>query len=218
MLLNGEKMSKSTGNFITAQDAIDRFGADLFRYYLVTASHYRTLDDFTFDKLEQKREEYERLVTSMANISSLLRFKPAAPTDSYSEKVKSFEEKFVESMDDDLNTPGALAVIFEFVNYLNTILNKANIKEDIRNQLAKDYELFLTLANILSIQPIPRTEADVLLDQMLILRQEARKNKNFQFADEIRDKILEQGYKVEDKPWGSHAIRLPKKPESLLKN
>ena len=218
MLLNGEKMSKSTGNFITAQEAIDRFGADLFRYYLVTASHYRTLDDFTFDKLEQKREEYERLVTSMANIESLLRFKSAIPTESYSSQAKSFEEKFVEAMDDDINTQGGLASLFEFVNYLNTILNKANSKEEIRNQLMKDYELFLTLAGILSIQPIPRTETDVLLDQMLQLRQEARKNKNFQFADEIRDKILAQGYKVEDKPWGSHAIRLPKKLSSLLKN
>ena len=134
----------------------------------------------------------------MANIESLLRFKPATPTESYSSQATSFEEKFVEEMDDDINTQGGLATLFEFVNYLNTILNKANSKEEIRNQLAKDYELFL--------------------DQMLQLRQEARKNKNFQFADEIRDKILAQGYKVEDKPWGSHAIRLPKKLESLLKN
>lgn len=218
MLLNGEKMSKSTGNFITAQDAIDRFGADLFRYYLVTASHYRTLDDFTFDKLEQKREEYERLVTSMANISSLLRLKPVDPAPDLSTQAAAFEKKFVAAMDDDLNTPSALAVIFDFVNYLNTLLNKANSKDDLRSQLAKDYELFLTLAGILSIQPIPRTEADTLLDEMLQLRQEARKNKNFQFADEIRDKILAQGFKVEDKPWGSHAIRLPKKPASLLEN
>ena len=218
MLLNGEKMAKSTGNFITAQEAIDRFGADLFRYYLVTASHYRTLDDFTFDKLEQKREEYERLVTSMANIESLLRHKPVSPVDSISSQVKSYEEKFIEAMDDDLNTPNAVAVLFEFVNYLNTLLNKANSKDELRKQLAKDYELFLTLASILSIQPIPRTQTDDLLDEMLLLRQEARKNKNFQFADEIRDKILAQGFKVEDKPWGSHAIRLPKKPTSLLSN
>ena len=218
MLLNGEKMAKSTGNFITAQEAIDRFGADLFRYYLVTASHYRTLDDFTFDKLEQKREEYERLVSAMANIESLLRHKPATPTDSYSSQVKAFEEKFIEAMDDDLNTPNAVAVLFEFVNYLNTFLNKANSKDDLRNQLAKDYELFLTIAGILSVRPIPRIQADELLDEMLLLRQEARKSKNFQFADEIRDKILAHGFKVEDKPWGSHAIRLPKKPSSLLNN
>ena len=218
MLLNGEKMSKSTGNFITAQEGIDRFGADLFRYYLVTASHYRTLDDFTFDKLEQKRDEYERLVASMANIESLLRIKPSTATDSYSVHVKAFDEKFKEAMDDDLNTPSALAVVFEFVNYLNALLNKANSKEDIRNQLAKDYELFQTLASILSIRPIPRSEIDVILDELLILRQEARKSKNFQLADEIRDKILAHGYKVEDKPWGSHVIRLPKKPTSLLQN
>ncbi len=218
MLLNGEKMSKSTGNFITAQDAIDRFGADLFRYYLVTASHYRTLDDFTFDKLEQKRDEYERLVTSMANIETLLRVKPVTPSDSFSPQVTTYEEKFIEAMDDDLNTPSALAVLFEFINYLNTLLNKANSKEDLRIQLAKDYQLFIILASILSIRPIPRTEADVLLDELLQLRQEARKAKNFQLGDEIRDKILAQGYKVEDKPWGSHAIRLPKKLESLLKN
>ena len=53
---------------------------------------------------------------------------------------------------------------------------------------------------------------------LMKLRQEARKSKNFQMADEIRDKILAQGYKVEDKPWGSHVIRLPKKVTSLLNN
>lgn len=218
MLLDGEKMSKSTGKFITAQEGIDRFGADLLRYYLVTASHYRTLEDFTFDKLEQKREEYERLVTSMANIESLLRFKPTQPNSSISPEAKTFEDKFIDAMDDDLNTQSALAVLFEFVNHLNTLLNKANSKEDLRSQLAKDYELFVTLATILSIRAIPRTDTDVVLDELLLLRQEARKSKNFQLADEIRDKILAQGYKVEDKPWGSHTIRLPKKPTSLLKN
>jgi cysteinyl-tRNA synthetase len=216
MTLECEKMSKSTGKFITAQDAIDRFGADLFRYYLVTASHYRSLDDFTFEKLEQKREEYEKLVTSMANIESLIRIKGANPTESFSSEATSFEKKFTEALDDDLNTPNAMAVLFEFGNYLNNLLSKANSKDDLRNQLVKDYEMFLTLASVLSIRPIPRTETDVILDEMLQLRADARKNKNFALGDQIRDKILAQGYKVEDKPWGSHAIRLSKKPESLL--
>ena len=58
-----------------------------------------------------------------------------------------------------------------------------------------------------------KTELDDLLQGLLLLRQEARKSKNFEMADHVRDMILKQGYKVEDKPWGSLVIRLPKKPE-----
>ncbi|MHA2364375.1 MAG: cysteine--tRNA ligase [Candidatus Hodarchaeales archaeon] len=210
MTLNGEKMSKSTGNYISASEGIDRVGADLFRYYLVTASHYRTLDDFTFDKLEQKRDEYEKLQTMMAAVESLLRRRETSTMDSYSEEAEKFKKDFIEAMDDDLNTPKAMAVLFSFVTSLNNKLNKTANKLDLLNQLAKDYELFLSLAEILAIRPIPHHEQmDELLEILLDLRNEARKKKNFFEADIIREKILSMGFKVEDKPWGSHVVRLP---------
>jgi cysteinyl-tRNA synthetase len=213
MTLNGEKMSKSTGNYISAQDAINQIGKELLRYYLVSASHYRTLDDFTFSKLEQKREEFEKLLMTMANIESLLNKRKADQTEHYSPEAEKFKQHFILAMDDDLNTPKAMSVIFNFLNYLNSLLNKASKNGELLNQLAKDYQLFLELAKILQIEPLEKEEFDYLLDNLLELRQEARKNKDFEMADKIRDIILERGYKVEDKPWGSHVIRLPKKPE-----
>lgn len=213
MTLNGEKMSKSTGNYISAQEAVDKFGAELYRYYLASASHYRTLDDFTFTKLEQKRDEFEKLVTSMANVESLVSFKNPKLANYVSSEASKYEQEFKKAMDDDLNTPVAMSVIFNYVNYLNSLLNKATKNEELLSQLAKDFELFLSIAEILSIRPIPKTSIDLLLKDLLKIRQEARKNKNFELGDSIRDLILEKGYKVEDKPWGSHVIRLPKKSD-----
>ena len=114
-------------------------------------------------------------------------------------------------MDDDLNTPEAMAVIFNFQNHLNSQVKKAFKDDNILNQLAKDYSKFLTLAEVLSINPIPDDDYDNLFANLLTLRQEARQNKDYETGDKIRQMILDMGFKVEDKPWGSFVIKLPKR-------
>lgn len=210
---NGEKMSKSTGNYISAREAIDRVGADLLRYFLVTGSHYRSGDDFSYEKLEQKRDEYERLQTMMATVRYLLRQKPVDPSEEPSPESAKFREQFVVAMDDDLNTAKAMAVLFQFVNWLNGRVGKSANDDVLRSLLTTDYNLFLEMADVLAIRPLPHTGEDEVLDVLLRVRAEVRTAKDFVTADKIRDEILALGYKVEDKPWGSQVIRLPSPPQ-----
>jgi len=209
MTLNNEKISKSTGVLITASEAIFKFGADFLRFYLVTGSHYRTLEEFTLEKLKQKQDEYNRLQVMMAAVSSFLQKHEIMGTITFQHEADQFKSDFIKAMDDDLNTPKAISVLFNFENFLNNQLEEAIEDQNKSKDLSLLYKQFLELANILAIRPIPRNKIDEVLDILLELRDEARKNKNYLEADKIRDSIKKLGFKVEDKPWGSHVIKLP---------
>jgi len=116
-----------------------------------------------------------------------------------SSEALKYKREFEDAMDDDFNTPKALSVLFAFSTYLNKQVESIAEKSGLR----ADYELFLKLVGVLAIEPPPITSKDQLIEWLLELREEARQNKNFEFADRIRAELGQLGFVVEDKPWGA---------------
>lgn len=185
--IDKEKMSKSLGNFITIRDVLKEHSPEVMRYFLV-ASHYRSPLIYTPDVLLQAKQSLGRFYTA-------LRFLPEAKQDSGTE----YETKFLAAMDDDFNTPIALAVLFDLAHEVQRLRDK-----DI-NAAAKLGALLKYLGSILGIlQDNPEDyfqtgDVDVAkIDKLIQARQQARKDKDWAEADRIRKELSAMNIVIED--------------------
>lgn len=174
LTVDGQKMSKSLGNIVTIGQVLEKHPADVLRLFFLGA-HYRSPIDFTWERLEESAHAYDRLITFLSHCEA------AGEGPSPNGAVEA-EERFYEAMEDDLNTPRALAVLYDKVAHPSRPAS-----EKVR-QLGKRLGLFQNEAG--AIEP----EAGKLIHQ----RDEARQKKDFQTADLIRWKLMEMGYVVED--------------------
>ncbi len=192
MLLNGEKMSKSLGNTVGMREAIERYGADAFRLFVLT-SHYRSPLNFTDEALRSMRRGVQRLA-SAANAELPGR---GEPFDS-----EPFRRRFIEAMDDDLGTPGAVAVLFELAHAVH---RGRDAGQDVRAAQATLRELASVLGLALAAEAEEEAAADAVpfIELLLEVRQELRALRQFTVADKIRGRLSELGIAVEDTPEGS---------------
>ena len=148
-----------------------------------------------------KQQEYEKLLITMAAVQSFLKLHKTEIRRTLSPEAAHFQKMFEEAMDDDLNTSKTVAVLFDYSNWLNKSLDTLSLQNnpDLLNQLSSDYTLFLKLADLLAIEPISKDKSDQLIEYLLELRKQARNEKSFALADQIRDHILAVGYKLEDR-------------------
>ena len=117
--INNEKMSKSAGNFFTVREIADRYGYEPIRYFMLTAG-YRMPLNYTVELIESCRSSLERLYTCRENLDFAIDHAHGTDT-ALTEKAAAAKEKFIAAMEDDLNTPDALAAVFEFVKDINTL-------------------------------------------------------------------------------------------------
>jgi len=213
VLVGGEKMSKSKGNFKTVQEEVDRFGAALLRYWVV-ASHYRSPIDYTDESVRDAGRALERLQIALQGVERYSALPDGADdAEAAAELVKQTEAArtaFLAGMDDDFNTPAALASLFILSTEMNRLTGSARAKSDTGVAAAsgaRDLVLELTSVLGLDLAPgSPAAENDVvapLMDLLLAARQALRKNKDFAAADELRNGLKEAGIVVEDRPDGS---------------
>ena len=196
--INNEKMSKSLGNFFTVREISEKYDLQIIRFFMLSA-HYRSPLNFSDDLVESAKASLERIKTAVSRLDEMIN---AAGTEALSadesEKLKDidgFVERFDAAMDDDLNTADAISVIFELVKYANTNVNDKSSKEFAQ----KIYDVIVKLCDVLGIKA--KTEAELLdadIEKLIEERQQARKDKNFARADEIRNSLLEQGIILED--------------------
>ncbi len=174
LTVNGQKMSKSLGNIIRIRDVLEKHSADVLRMFFLSA-HYRSPQDFTWERLEESAHAYERLVAFLSHSE-------AAGKERTPQEVREAEKKFHEAMEDDLNTPRALAALYDWVAHPGQAAGQ------------KVRELGRTLGFFQAGEGAVEPEAQKLVGQ----RDEARRKKDFQAADTIRRKLIEMGYVVED--------------------
>lgn len=174
-----EKMSKSKGNFITIKEALRRYNGKVIRYFFAS-NHYRTPISFSFDILEQSKNALERLNNFVLGLKS------SKEKDDL-QLIKETKEKFVEAMNDDFNTPQALAVIFDFMNKVN---KKGGGK--------KSYQLMLEFDKVFNILTIKEKKLSAEIKKLIQERERARRKKDFRKADKIREKLKEKGIILED--------------------
>ena len=194
--VDNHKMSKSLNNFFTVRDVANVYGYEPIRYLMIS-SQYRGPINYSVDILEQGKNALERLYTCRDNIDFAL--KNANEGGSIPAFTQERKNEFITAMDDDLNTADALAAVFGLVRDINTAIAEGAGKDTL-NAFA---EIFDELTGVLGLVYNRKTEAlDSEIEALIEKRTEARKNRDFKTADEIRDKLKEMGIILEDTPQG----------------
>ncbi|HEY9060997.1 MAG TPA: cysteine--tRNA ligase [Pseudobacteroides sp.] len=202
--VNNEKMAKSKNNFFTVRDIVKKYDYEVIRFFMLSA-HYRSPINFSDDLLEQAKSGLERLYTCLENLNYLLGNKAASEAgdinENYKNELLSYKGKFIDAMDDDLNTADALAALFDMVREINSFVNSGN--EVSYGSLVYSKELLKELGSVLGLlQKENNNNLDSEIEELINNRQQARKDKNWKLADEIRDKLKDMGIVLEDTPQG----------------
>jgi cysteinyl-tRNA synthetase len=209
LTINGEKMAKSLGNFITVREALKKYDAEVIRMFFLS-SHYRTEIDWNEKKLKDAEKSLERLYTTLDNIQDALKNsksgKLTKKEKEFEEKIKKFRKNFIDAMNDDFNTPQALATMFEFSREVNKFIEtEKKVNEKI---LKESSDTILELGKTLGLFQKERKEkvekkiVEGLVNILLDLREKFRKEKDFKTSDEIRKRLNELGMLIEDTPSG----------------
>jgi len=199
--INNEKMSKSKGNFFTVRDILAQYEAEVLRFFILSAQ-YRNPINFSEDLIMQASSGLERLYNAKENLLYAMETGGDAPLTVTEIEILSslrrHKERFIEAMDDDLNTADGISAIFELVRDINSNLQDAPTRTFAENA----YKLLMELAGVLGILGREKGGLDEQVESMIAERQEARKNKNFARSDEIRDELKAMGIVLEDTPQG----------------
>jgi cysteinyl-tRNA synthetase len=194
--VNEEKMSKSLGNFFLIRDVLKNFDPEVLRFFMLRA-HYRSPINYSDAQLEEARSGLVRLYTALAHIP--LGDEPVGPD-------PEWVNRFTDAMNDDFNTPEAIAVLFELASEVNRAQGEkqvqlaATLKElaGALNFLQRDPTLFLQAGSRSSEVGMSAEQ----IEEQIRARVAAKQAKDFTKADLIRKALLEQGVVLEDKPGG----------------
>ncbi len=194
--VDNHKMSKSLGNFFTVRDVAEKYGYEPIRYLMIS-SQYRSPINYSIDIIEQGKNALDRLYTCRDNLDFAL--KNAVDGGTAPAFLETHRNAFIEAMEDDLNTADALGAVFSLVRDINTFISENNQKSAIEECIKTFDELTGVLGLVYNI----KTEhLDSEIEALIEKRTEARKNKDFKTADEIRDKLKEMGIVLEDTAQG----------------
>lgn len=200
--IDNHKMSKSANNFFTVREIADKYGYEPIRYFLLTAG-YRMPLNYTVDLIESCQSSLERLYNCRENLDFLIE-KAGQGSDELLAKAEEARVKFEKAMDDDLNTPDALAALFDLVKEINT-LGAAASKET----LAKTAEMFDRLADVLGLMyNRKKDEIPAEVKNLVDKRADAKKAKDWGTADAIRDQLTQMGWAVKDTAQGPQITKL----------
>ena len=196
--IDNRKMSKSLGNFFTVREISEKYDLQVLRFFMLSA-HYRSPLNFSAELMEASKNGLDRIVTAVSNLKHLL---GAATVEALTEdektsleKVNEFVAGFETAMEDDFNTADAISSVFELVKFANTTASGESSKEYLQGL----FDIIVKLTDVLGL--IVDKEEELLaedIEALIAERQEARKAKNFQRADEIRNELLEKGIILED--------------------
>ena len=224
--VNGDKMSKSLGNFFLLREILGKFPGNVVRLFIL-GTHYRKPINFSMDNMEDSRKTLKNIVTSMNNFSEIIeKFSGKGShegevsdntgnnsTNEFKEKVNELDKKFMEAMDEDMNTPQALAVIFDQIKETKKFSVNVSSGEEAEalnysyNSLRKKLEEVLGIVLFMEDENKNFKNNDKLtgnlIELLIKLRADARKEKNFKLSDEIRDNLKELGIEIQDNKDGT---------------
>ncbi len=210
VMVSGEKMSKSLGNFVTVRELLKRYDPEVIRLF-VLQKHYRSPLDYTEEGIQHAKNNLERLYNTLENIRIAME-KAETPFKWGSEEFEAYEairearRKFYEAMDDDFNTAEALKAVFEVSSAVNRYLTRVERpKESI---LRKALEFFRIVSEVFGIfedyfREEKAGEEEALIKLLIEVRAQLRKERNFALADKIRAELRELGIQLEDTPEGT---------------
>lgn len=213
--INGDKMSKSLGNFFLLREILEKFSGNVVRLFILS-THYRKPINFSFENMEDTKKALQNIVKSMNKFEDIVeKYKNEKTADiknlDFSQKIDEFDKKFEEAMDEDMNTPQALATIFDQIRETNKFIsvNKDELSK-IYSEIEKSYDsLKRKIGNVFGIEIEMENSAKEedgenmeltkkLIELLIKLRSEARSEKNFKLSDEIRDELKGLGVEIKD--------------------
>ena len=210
--IDGEKMSKSKGNFFLLREILEEFDGSVVRWFLA-GTHYRKPINFSKEDLQAAEAALEKINGTLIRAENFIIEKNEKYDNILEESINEFIEKFDEAIEDDLNTPLAVSLIHEHLRDLNKFIDnygKSAIIEKSLNAING------RLVNILGINLKRENVGNLtsnLLDLFIYIRKEAREEKNFKLSDLVRDKLSELGVELKDNKDGSTSYTIKLKKE-----
>ncbi|RFU61377.1 cysteine--tRNA ligase [Peribacillus glennii] len=199
--IDNEKMSKSLGNFVLVHDIIQKHDPEVLRFFMLSV-HYRHPINYSEELLSNMQASLDRLRTSYQNLEHRLGSSDCLTDDNqeWLGKISSLHDQFIAEMDDDFNTANAISVLFELSRQANYYLMEKNThKEVIQAFLDQFQDLFQMLGLTVEEEALLDEEIEKLIQE----RNQARKDRNFQRSDEIRDRLKDMNIILEDTPQGT---------------
>ena len=198
---DGEKMSKSLGNFVLLRDLLEEVDPMVVRYLLGTV-HYRSPLRYDANALSNARTNIQKIKEVLRRLDTRMELAKETnnETEQTQETLKKLEAAFVKAMDDDFNASNGMTVIFDLIKHINHYLEQSDVEQAslklFNNQLEQWLEIFgITLSN--------NEEIDDEIEALIGERNQARADRNFQRADEIRDQLKDAGILLDDTPQGT---------------
>ena len=201
LTIDEEKMSKSLGNYIDVRDILKKYEPEVLRYFFIT-SHFRSPIDFTENGLETARTNLETLYNLINRISNSLANEKIKGEEKIEKAIEETKKKFIDSMNDDFNTPLALSFFFNLANEANKFIDeKGKISKETGEKIINIFKelgyIFGILQKEIKKEKLPKEILD-----LIIKREGYRKRGDFETADKIRKELAEKGILVEDTPEG----------------
>ena len=218
--INGDKMSKSLGNFFLLREILEKFSGNVVRLFILS-THYRKPINFSFENMEDTKKALQNIVKSMNKFENIVeKYKNEkienVKNSEFSQKIEEFDKKFEEAMNEDMNTPQALATIFDQIRETNKFISTNDTDfSTIYYEIKKSYDSLKTkIENVFGIaieveNAVKEEEGEnmeltkKLIELLIKLRSEARSEKNFKLSDEIRDELKALGVEIKDNKDGS---------------
>jgi cysteinyl-tRNA synthetase len=198
--VEGQKMSKSLGNFITVKELLERYNPQTVRFFLLSA-HYKKPLDFSERAVKDAEKGLMRIQNTLFNIKNALVHAGDGGQDMFREKIDRTSRGFVKALEDDFNVPKALAVLFDFIRQTNTYAQEAPLQKSLNDAL----ETIRELAGVLGLkfeEEVPQLIRD-LMDAIIKIRSDLRAKRDFAASDEIRKQLLKIGIILEDHKEGT---------------
>ena len=192
--IDDEKMSKSLNNFFTVREVSELYDLEIIRFFILSG-HYRKQINYSRETIEQAKSSLERLYNGKRALEYMYKNNSSGEIDEeIVAKIKGFQSQFEEAMDDDINTADAVSAMFDMVKFINTEFDEFTSKETVKSTL----EVFDKLADVLGILYKDDDSLSEKEKDLIEKRKKARKNKDYDLADELRDELLKLGVQVED--------------------
>ncbi|MFX1521585.1 MAG: cysteine--tRNA ligase [Promethearchaeota archaeon] len=198
LTIDGEKMSKSLGNFITIRQLLEKYDPEAFRLF-VASTHYRNPIDYSEESMNQAEQNLERIYNAKRLLkNAIASSQSTGAKNGFLEEISKIKQEFLISMDYDFNTAQALAQYFELIKLVYQAINQNTDKQILQTFLDTIDELggiFGLFQRGRKVKEIPEE-----IKKLVAAREEARKQKDWKKSDEIRDKIKTMGYIIRDYP------------------
>ncbi|MEQ2528937.1 cysteine--tRNA ligase [Bacillaceae bacterium CLA-AA-H227] len=198
--IDNEKMSKSLGNFVLVHDIIKHHDPQVLRFFMLSV-HYRNPINYTDELLENTKTALERIKTSYQNLKHRIDASTNLTEDNqkWLEQIEALRKQFIEAMDDDFNTANGISVLFDLSKLANLYLIEKNTAVEVIEAFMNEFK---SLFGVLGLTLEEEALLDEEIEELIQKRIEARKERNFQLADQIRDQLKEMNIILEDTPQG----------------